>query len=441
MSSLPRALLWIGLYVILALAPLAVAAMADPIEAPRAPALELAVALGFVAFALIALEFALVSRLGVLARPLGVDLLMLFHRHMGLAALAFAGGHAISVCASRGTLAPLNPFAGAVGSRSGAVALWGAALLVGSSLLRRRIGLGYEAWRLAHSALALTIALAMLGHVLAIGAYAASPMVRAVVVGYVALFLVLLLHYRVLRPLALWRRPWEVVAVREEGGDTRTLTLRPLGHGGIEFEPGQFVWLVTGRTPFGLQQHPITIASSSELGRERAIELSIKALGDWSSHGVARLAPGARAWVEGPFGAFTIDRVPAQGFVLIAGGIGITPMRSILLSMRDRGDPRPVLLIHAARNRRRALFTEELEGLQRAMSLRVVAVYEEPDPGWEGERGRVDAALLRRHLPARHALWQYFVCGPAPMLDALERELPGLSVPPERIQTERFDMV
>ena len=441
MSLLPRALLWLGLYVALVLAPLALAAVADPIEVRRSPELELAVAFGFVAFALISVEFALVSRLRAPAQPFGIDALMLFHRHMGIAALAFVVAHSLLVCAGRGTLVLLDPFSGTTANRSGALALWSTVALVISSLLRRRLALRYEAWRLAHSALALTIATAMLLHVLAVGAYASATLVRTVVIAYVALFLALMVRYRLFRPLSLWRRPWELVAKREEGADTRTLVLRPVGHAGIEFEPGQFVWLITGRTPFGLQQHPITISSSAASAGEPSIELAIKALGDWSSQTVPRLSLGTRVWVDGPFGAFTIDRVPAQGFVLIAGGIGIAPMRSILLSMRDRGDARPVLLVHAARNRRRAVFVEELQALQRSMDLRVAYVFEEPEPGWEGERGYVTAEILRRHLPPDPRLWQFFVCGPAPMLDALERELAELSVAPERVQTERFGMV
>ena len=67
---------------------------------------------------------------------------------------------------------------------------------------------------------------------------------------------------------------------------------------------------------------------------------------------------------------------------------------------------------------------------------------EEPPPGWEGESGRISADLLRKHLPPRqYRRWQYFICGPSPMMDAMEKVLPGLGVPPEKIHTERFDMV
>jgi ferredoxin-NADP reductase len=76
------------------------------------------------------------------------------------------------------------------------------------------------------------------------------------------------------------------------------------------------------------------------------------------------------------------------------------------------------------------------------MNLKVVFVVEEPPPAWNGETGRISADLLRRYLPPKqYRRWQYFVCGPARMMDAMEALLPGLGVPAERIHTERFDMV
>lgn len=326
-------------------------------------------------------------------------------------------------------------------ARTGAVALWATLLLVGSSLARRRLRLPYEAWRIAHVLLAVTIVAASALHVRAAGGHSRDPLVAGVVLVWAAAFLALLARYRLLRPLLQARRPWEVVANRDEGADVRTLVLRPVGHEGMSFQPGQFAWLTTGRSPFAFNDHPLSFSSSAELGEDRALELSIKALGDWSRDVVPDLEPGSRVWLDGPFGAFTPDRVPAQGFVLIAGGIGITPMRSILLTLRDRGDPRPVLLLHAAHDGRRAVFTGELRALEREMPLTVVRVYEEPEPDDEAERGLVTGELLRRHLPADAARRAFFVCGPAPMMDSLEDVLFELDVPPERIHTERFDMV
>jgi ferredoxin-NADP reductase len=127
--------------------------------------------------------------------------------------------------------------------------------------------------------------------------------------------------------------------------------------------------------------------------------------------------------------------------VLIAGGIGVTPMRSMLPSMRDRRDRRPALLVYAARNRSRAVFAGELEALRAELDLRVVFVFEEPEPGWTGERGLVDLRLLERIAPVHTNDVEFFVCGPGPMMDVVERALVELGVPPERVQTERFDLI
>jgi ferredoxin-NADP reductase len=71
----------------------------------------------------------------------------------------------------------------------------------------------------------------------------------------------------------------------------------------------------------------------------------------------------------------------------------------------------------------------------------VIPVLEQPPDGWTGEAGRIDEALLRRHLPRDHRRFQYFVCGPAPLMDAMDEVLPALGIPAARIHSERFDLV
>lgn len=153
------------------------------------------------------------------------------------------------------------------------------------------------------------------------------------------------------------------------------------------------------------------------------------------------LKPGDRLWVEGPYGALSIDREPAQGFVFIGGGIGITPMRSMLLTLRDRGDNRPCLLLYAATNWDRVVYKDELLALERSMNLKIVWVFEQPDADFQGERGRLSRDILQRHLPQHFGYYQYFICGPNPMMDAVERLLADVGVPDGRIHSERFDNV
>jgi predicted ferric reductase len=172
------------------------------------------------------------------------------------------------------------------------------------------------------------------------------------------------------------------------------------------------------------------------------IQFTIRNLGDWSGETVPNLEVGNKVWVDGPYGVFSVDHEQAQGFVLLGGGVGITPMRSILLTMIQRQDFRPVVLFFATNTENDITFREELIELSNNYpNIKVVIVLSEPPEGWEGESGRISQEILERHLPAQAKRYMYFICGPEPMMDAMEKVLLGMNVPGDHIQTERFNMV
>ncbi|MDW8479637.1 MAG: c-type cytochrome [Xanthomonadales bacterium] len=167
-------------------------------------------------------------------------------------------------------------------------------------------------------------------------------------------------------------------------------------------------------------EHPFSIASAPG---QPELEFAIKELGDFTSR-IGELPAGTRAYVDGPYGAFSIDRHPeASGFVFVAGGAGIAPILSMIRAMAARGDLRPAVLFYGNRRLDRAAYREELEALAARLPLRVVHVLHDPEPGWEGERGFIDQAVLARHLPKERRGWHAFVCGPKPMIRLAERAL------------------
>jgi len=115
-------------------------------------------------------------------------------------------------------------------------------------------------------------------------------------------------------------------------------------------------------------------------------------------------------------------------------------MMSILRTMADRGDKRPVTLLYGSRTWDDAHFREELETLTERLDLTVVHTLEQPPEGWEGETGFVTREMLSRYLPPKDVRYRVLICGPLGMLNAVEKALESLGVPESVIDLERFDL-
>jgi len=234
------------------------------------------------------------------------------------------------------------------------------------------------------------------------------------------------------------RRPYRIAEVRKERGDTSTLVMHPDGHAGFRFSPGQFGWLTVWGSPFKITGHPFSFSSSAADTNGR-VEMTIRNLGDFTS-GIQEVPVGKRVYLDGPYGAFTIGN-PADLHVLIAGGIGITPMMSMIRTLADRRDPRPVILLYGSGDWETITFREELEEMKARLNLTIVHVLENPSDGWMGERGFITADVFKRHLPPHYADHEYFICGPDVMMDAIEQALSAMNVPLSKYHSERYSFV
>jgi predicted ferric reductase len=430
-----RAVFWVIAYLGAVLSPLVFAAIGAS-HPDHGFWTNFSVALGFVGLAMMGLEFVLVARFRPLAAPFGQDALLQFHRQIGYVGLAFILVHfAISAQWNELTLtkalhAPLLVW-------FGMAALLALVALIGTSVWRRVFRLSYEAWHVIHTVLALVLVVGALGHVLFVDEYVSSLWKQILWALMSAAFIALLVWVRLLKPRHARAHPWRLERVTPERGETTTLALTPPRDGGFRFAPGQFGWFAIGRSPFSLTQHPFSFSSSAE---RDGVELAVKALGDFTD-GVKDLEPGTTVYVDGPHGVFSMDHDEGPGFGLVAGGVGIAGLISMLRTMADRRDVRPAILFYANRDWDGVAFREDLERLKDRLDLTVVHVLEHPPEGWSGESGYVTAAVLERHLPPGHRRFQFFICGPDPMMDAAEAALVRLGIPAERVHTERFDMV
>lgn len=428
--------LWLLVYLFFISAPLFVLLLGS-LPPARDFWTEFSIALGYSGLAIMGLQFGLTSRFRWVTKPWGEDVIYHFHRRISLIALGLVLAHPLILFIIRPELLALLNFASAPWrARLAAISTYSLIGLIVLALWRVKLKLSYEAWHLTHIILAVAAVAAGLMHMAAWGFYLEDPMKKALWYGLTLFWLALLLYVRLVKPLFMLRRPYRVAQVKTERGSTTTLVMTPEGHGGFRFTPGQFGWLTLWNGPFNITGHPFSFSSSAQAGDGR-VEMSIRNLGDFTA-GISQVTPGQRVYLDGPYGAFTIGN-PADMHVLIAGGVGITPMMSILRTLADRGDQRPVVLIYGSRDWESITFREELDALRARLDLKLVHVLSRPHKGWTGETGFIDAALFRRHLPPPYNMHEYFICGPNVMMDAIENALAAMDVPMSKYHTERYN--
>ena len=436
-----QGIFWVVVYLALTLAPLLILLVG---QRPPGRALyrDFSVALGFAGLAMMALQFALTARFRFLKAPYGSDIVYFFHRQISLVAFVLILAHPLLLFVfDPQTLGLLNVFSAPWRARAAVTATLALIALVLISIFRKQWKIEYTQWRIWHGFLAAAAVGLGLVHAVLVGYYINTPAKQVLWVGYGLFWVGLLVWVRVIKPLLLLRRPYVIEAVRPERGSAWSLVMRPDGHRGFRFHPGQFAWITAGRSPFADAEHPFSISSSAE--DPKRLSMTIKALGDFTST-VKDMQPGLRVYLDGAFGSFSVDRHPhARGLVFIAGGIGITPMMSMLSTLADRGDRRPLWLLYANRDWESVTFREELEALKQRLDLRVIHFLEDPPADWQGETGYINAEKLARHLPPERAqnMYEMFICGPKPMMDAVEKALVQIKVPMGDFHSERFDMV
>lgn len=434
-----RSLSWASLYLAIALLPLLCMALAGDPPPKRSVAIEVGVGFGLVGYAMLGLQFVTTSRFRRIAPYFGSDAEVAFHRAAGIAAVTLVLAHPITLLlADPGYLAYFDPRANLPRAAALTAVTIALILLIALSLWRARFRLNYEWWRLTHAALAVVVIGIGMVHALQVSHYVSGWWKQAAWVIGAAIPIGLLAHVRLVRPRRARTRPWRIAEVRADTHDTFHLVLEAQDHAGMPFRAGQYAWLTVGQTPWTLQQHPFSFLSSAE--RSDRLEFGIKAMGDFTEK-IAEYPPGTTAFLEGPYGSFAMDP-HADGVLFVVGGIGITPVLSMLETSRDRGEQRPLLLVYANERPADVAFARRLESLRDGLDLQVVDVLRFPPEDWSGESGYVTEELLDRYLD-RFAAGdpQIMTCGPAPLMDIAERAALRRGVPQHRIASERFDWI
>jgi predicted ferric reductase len=384
------------------------------------------------------------SRLRSLNRAFGIESVIEIHRFLGVASAVLVMAHLACVVAANPSNVGLLNFPTAPGRAQAAtvatVSLVGLVLL---AVMKRKLKLRYELWRWTHLALSVSVLYFSASHVYLLNKTVREPAIAAVFVLFISVVLAIF-GYR-----WAWRSWFDpsteflVREVRRENATVSTLVLEPrrLNNGQAEswaFAPGQFAWIRLDRSVTA-EEHPFTIASSAH---NETTEFTIRHAGDFT-RAVRQLPPGSPVWVDGPHGAFTCDHSRGSGFVLLAGGVGLTPMMSMIRTAAHRGDNRPYRLIVVASAPTDLLFREELAELRRYIDLEVAEVLRRPIDGWQGPTGGITVELMSMVLDTvdQPGDLDYFICGPPSMVDDAMEVLDGLGVVADRVHTEQFDFV
>ncbi|MGW0967328.1 ferredoxin reductase family protein [Streptomyces sp. NPDC002516] len=377
---------------------------------------------------------ALMARVPLLERRVGSDRVARWHAMAGRYTVCLLVAHVTLIlfgyAAQDGTgvvhetLSVVFDYPDMLKATTGTVILF-AVGITSARLARRRIS--HEFWYYVHLLTYVAVFLAFF-HQLALGSdFVGDPAARA---AWYTLYLgtaALVVWFRLLAPVRLNRRHrLRVDSVHRESPGVFSVVIRGERLDELNARAGQFFrwrFLADGMrwtsTPYSLSAPP----------RPDLMRITVKALGDHSS-AVGMLRPGTRVWAEGPYGSLTADRSRTSKALLVAGGVGITPLRALFETL-----PGQVTLLYRARTAEDLALGGELEDIARWRGARVLYALN----GADGSRPRFTADSLRRAVPdlAEHDV---YVCGPPAMARDLYGALRAAGVPDRRIHHESFEL-
>lgn len=440
-STISGALLLMALYTLIVLAPILIVAMQRPLT-DHGLVYSVGKNLALAGFTILAMQFVLSARLKWIERPFGLNALFDFHKAMAIVAVALILLHPVLLIAGGGgwklILGPEISWHIWLGRISLLVLLVHVLL----ATFRFVIQLNYQTWRVLHDLGAVVVFPLAFFHSWNAGGDFELPALKMF---WSALFVTAFgafLWHRLLRRFILMRCPYTVTEVLQETSDVWTVKLAPPKNlPRFDYVPGQFHFLTLYRAPhLPVEEHHWTISSSPT--EEGIIASTIKESGDFTVS-IGKTKPGDKALVYGPFGRFSYALHPRESsLVFIAGGIGVTPLMSMLRHMRDSRADRRVLLLYGNRSEEDIVFREELATMESTgvPSLKVVHVLSKPSENWKGETGYIDSMRITRLVGSNLVENAFYVCAPPALLKSVVPALRGAGVPAKNIHFERFSL-
>jgi ferredoxin-NADP reductase len=209
----------------------------------------------------------------------------------------------------------------------------------------------------------------------------------------------------------------------------------------FEFQAGQFfnfTLLTPSDSDPGGNTRALSIASAPH---ERNLMVAMRLRSTAFKRTLNSLALGTELLLQGPFGWMTLPRYSTRPAVLLAGGIGITPFRSLVWSETESLSPRRILLFYSVRVPEEAAFLQELQEMEQFNNrYKLICTVTQPEKAkmpWRGETGRISIQMLSKWIPDL-SVPIYYVAGPPGMVTGVRQMLIGSGVAEENIRAEEF---
>lgn len=322
---------------------------------------------------------------------------------------------------------------------TGIIAWVGLLIWILTAICKDSLQMRYETWRFTHMLGFVAIAILATLHVTTIGSHgqfqASFKLIWWVLCG---LSVVMVLHNYFIKPLALRTQPFKLLDVTQLSRTDWQVTIEKKGAADFSFSPGQFVWLNTSQHSGGVNEHPFSIAScQADLPK---VSFIIRNLGDYTSK-LNTLKVGQDVYVDGPYGSISLaESANAKAIVLIAGGAGIGPMLSLLRGLAQANDPRPIRLIYGNNRPDQMVLQNEIKRLEQTMpNFKQQLACATTTGDGDIYQGVIDQACIEQVINiAVPRDWGVYLCGPKPMITAVNKSLKALQIPRATIHYEQL---
>lgn len=384
-------------------------------------------------------QFVLMGRAGWLEPIFGLDRLAIFHRRNGIAALTLIVLHSFSMIQTHALLAGVAPIQAAQFTFS-LPYVWLAVLAeflfiatVITSIIIVRKHLKFETWYAVHIFNYAAIAIVPFHQFTNGSDFLINQTFAYYWLGLYAFTALNLLVWRFGRPL--WQAghyQFQVDKIVQETPTVTSVYITGKHLDTFKAKGGQFVLVRFFDKRVMWQEHPFSL---SALPSTHHLRLTIRQLGDFTNL-VPTFKPGTKVWVSGPFGGFIHELQVKNKVAYIAGGIGITPIRSMIEERAMAGKKDDAILLYGNRTQADTALMGELEMLAGKINMPIYNVLSD-QPDYKGEKGFVDKEKIVRLIPD-FIERDIFLCGPPPMMAGVKKALRELGVPDSQVHYERF---